>query len=442
MWIELLQDAGGLKAGFHDIPDETVARSYITAKLAKEAGDGPDKIILERSLGALRTELSTMTRKIADDISDVAQSIHKRGIRIEAGEQEADRTKGLGDFVRNSIIATDGQAEPERRQFAHERLTKVYATSRGQAEGQGATGGFLTPALYESQILEETAEDSIFAPNAHVVPLGARTIYWPALDQYKTPSAGQSAFFGGVQVFRKGEITQRTYTQANFKGVALNAHDLTAFTAISRDEIYDASIPIDSKVAELIGGAINWREEWECFNGTGSGQLLGVHVAPSTINVTRNTGSSILYIDIITMRSRMLPACKKRARWIIHPFTMPYLEQIQDPSGRYVMRPYPIAGNSGTLTDAPIYQMEGIPIYETEKAPLPGTPGDVLLADPTKYLLGRRSGLEIGTSTEFLFDTDQVAIRAKLRNDGQPQLIKPITLADGTAQVSCNVRLN
>ena len=131
---------------------------------------------------------------------------------------------------------------------------------------------------------------------------------------------------------------------------------------------------------------------------------------------------------------------KKNACWLIHPYTMPVLEQIQDPSGRYLMRPYPIAGNA-SLEGGPCFQMEGIPIVETEKAPMAGSVGDLTLTDATRYLLGRRSGLEIGVSDQFLFDTDQIAIRFKLRNDGMPQLIKPITLADGSAQVSVNVVL-
>lgn len=442
MWIELLSAVGDKKAGEFLDAAEPTARAYVTAGLAKDAGDGPDKIILERSLTAFRTELSTMTRKVAEDIQGVATEMKTRKFSIVPGEQQDDRTRGIGDFFRNVLIATDGKADAEVRDKAHERLTKVYATQRGQAEGQGATGGYLTPAVYETMLLSEQAEDSVFTPYARVIPLAARTTYWPALDQYSAPTAGNSAIFGGVTVSRKGENTARTQTSAKFKNVALNAKDMTAFTKISRDLIYDSTVPIDGLVTTLMGGAINWTEEWECFNGTGGGKFLGIYNAPSTILVSRNTGSTIKAVDVFTMLSRLLPSSHKNARWLAHPYTMPYLQQLVDPAGHYIMLPYPVAGERAALGESPVFQLLGIPVLFTEKAGVPGSTNDLVLTDRSKYLVGRRGGVEVGTSTEFAFDTDEIAIRAKLRNDGAPQLIKPIYLADGSNQVSSTVVLN
>jgi HK97 family phage major capsid protein len=452
MWIELKQAAGGLQPGFHDIADEATARGYIAAGLAVDAGDGPDKIILQRALGELRTELSTITRTIATDLQATAADLkQKRGLNIGGsitpGTAAADRNVGLGDMVRQIVFASDGR-DTAAQTAAVERLDKVYQSRyiapqnrAGQNESSGAAGGFTTAAIYEAQLMTEAAEESVFASRAHIVDLGARTTYWPALDQYRTPTAGQSAFYGGVQVYRKSEIAQRTYSGAAFKQIGLTAQDLTAFVPISRDELYDSTLSIDSKVTELIGGAIGWREDWECLNGTGSGQMLGIYNAPSSIILSRTTTSQIKYQDVFAMRSRVLPRCKKDACWFIHPYTMPYLESIQDPSGRFIMRPYPVSGDPA-LAGGPTYQMEGMPIIETEKAPLPFAAGDLTLADPTSYLLGRRGGVEIGVSDQFLYDTDQIAIRCKLRNDGQPSLLKAIPLADGTATVSCTVILN
>ena len=59
-------------------------------------------------------------------------------------------------------------------------------------------------------------------------------------------------------------------------------------------------------MTELGGGAIGWREEWEALNGTGSGQLLGIYNAPSSLLVARTTGGTIKAADVFTMRSRLL----------------------------------------------------------------------------------------------------------------------------------------
>lgn len=441
MWIELLVAAGELKPGFHDIADETIARSYITAGLAKDAGDGPDKIILKRAMDAYREQLSTFTRGIADELQEQAKTF-KRPNLIEPGEAEADKTRSDGDFVRQVFLA-EGTKDPDISTKAHERLTKVYGVSRAMSEGQGSTGGYTTPVIYESMWQKIAAENAVVSPRARQVPLGARTVEWPALDQYQVPTAGQSAFFGGVKIFRKGENTARTSSQPGLKKISLTAQDLIAFTDhISRDLLADASTPIDGMISQLMGEAIGWRIDYECFQGNGVGQFLGYFNAPCTISVTRNTGSTIKYVDITGMYKRLLAQSQGNAIWVCHPYTADTLLQIQDPGSRYIFQPQLNLAGESTLGAAPKWQMLGIPVIFSEKVPVTGTLGDLSLIDCDKFLLGTRSGLEVGLSDQFRYDTDEVVIRAKIRNDGQPWLKSAITLADGASTVSAFIILN
>jgi HK97 family phage major capsid protein len=75
----------------------------------------------------------------------------------------------------------------------------------------------------------------------------------------------------------------------------------------------------------------------------------------------------------------------------------------------------------------------GLPIRFTEKVPALGTTGCLSLIDPTQYGTADRQGLEVGISEHFLFDTDQIAFRFKIRNDGQPLWLAPYTSADAAA---------
>jgi HK97 family phage major capsid protein len=442
MWIELLSPVGDLKPGFHDVADEAVARAYIAANLARDAGDGPDKIILQRSMEHLRTEMSNFTRGIATELRESATAF-KGGVHasvIEPGQAEADKTKGPGDFLRQ-VYYVDGCRDRELASSAMERLEKVYGAKRGMTEGTGSSGGYSVPVTYEAMIQMVEAEDAVIYPYAQEVPLGGGGSEWPCLDQFQVPTPGQSASFGGVKVYRKGENVQRTASQAALKKINLKPYDLTAYTEVSRDLLADASIPIDGLVTRLIGEAMGWREDWECLNGSGVGQFLGIYNAPCTIQVTRNTGGAIKYVDITGMYKRMMAAGMKTACWIIHNYTIDALLQIQDGTGRYIFQPY-AAPSSSVLGAAPTFMMLGLPVYVTEKAPILGSTGDLGLFDRKRYLKGVRSGLEIGLSEHFKFDTDQVAIRAKKRGDGQPQLLKAMTLADGSSTVSSFIVLN
>jgi hypothetical protein len=49
------------------------------------------------------------------------------------------------------------------------------------------------------------------------------------------------------------------------------------------------------------------------------------------------------------------------------------------------------------------------------------------------YGIATRTGLEMGMSEHFLFSTDQIAVRWKLRNDAKPLLRGPYIQSDGGA---------
>jgi HK97 family phage major capsid protein len=388
---------------------------------------------------------------VAAEIQDCAKEFTRtaRPNYLETNQIEGDtqESRSPGDFLR-SIIFT-GSNDDDQKAAAKKRLLTPwreggYGCQRGLNEGTGSTGGFTTPTIYEQEFFRLAGEEGVLAPAARTVPLGNRTVEWPALDQYGAGSTGTSTTFGGVKVYRKRESDQRTATQPGFSKIALNAIDLTAYTEISRDLVMDSTINIDSLTIELIGGAVGFREDYECLLGSGSGEFQGIMGSPATLAVTRNTASTIKYQDVFGMYKRLLPRCmaSPSLRWIIHPYSLDALFTLQDASGRFALVPYPTAGPEGALQGKLVYRLLGIPVMVSEKLPAIGTAGDLILADPNCYLLGRRSGLEIGLSEHFKFDTDQLAIRAKIRNDGEPWLRKYITLMDNSSTLSAFVYLN
>ncbi len=78
----------------------------------------------------------------------------------------------------------------------------------------------------------------------------------------------------------------------------------------------------------------------------------------------------------------------------------------------------------------------------TEKVPALGTKGDVMLIDPSLYVIGDRMMLEITASEHANFVKNQMTWRFVQRVDGRPWLDNVITLQDGTTTVSPFVVLN
>ena len=214
--------------------------------------------------------------------------------------------------------------------------------------------------------------------------------------------------------------------------VKLEANDLTAFTQFSRDLQEDSSGMLESMLVKLIGGAIGWRRDWEHIWGSGVGMSLGVLMCLAIIKIKRQTANLVTWADISTMLSRLTPSGRKRAVWIAHPYHEATFMTMTDPSGRFIYIPnFPGPNEGSAQVGNATPRLAGLPVLYTEKANVPGSFGDFFLVDRKAILTGQRSGLEIGLSEHFLFDTDQIALRAKIRDDAQPWVKKPFILADG-----------
>ena len=78
----------------------------------------------------------------------------------------------------------------------------------------------------------------------------------------------------------------------------------------------------------------------------------------------------------------------------------------------------------------------GYPIYFTENCPTLGQRGDLILADWSKYVIGLRQDVTVDASMHYAFVDDVTTWRAVSRIDGRPWLSAPLTLRDGTTEVS------
>ena len=117
-----------------------------------------------------------------------------------------------------------------------------------------------------------------------MVPVGnALEFKWPALDQYKAPTTAagvtQSAIYAGFQLFYKGEITQRTYSDAALDMITFKIVDLTGFTTLSRDLIADNYIAMDAMAQRVFARGFQWMEDYMSIQGPGVGKPQGYFYA-------------------------------------------------------------------------------------------------------------------------------------------------------------------
>lgn len=369
--------------------------------------------------------------------------------RIEAGESSVERgKKSMTDVMRCVALASLGDNETRTRSAT--RLEKVYGAVRGTFEdgirrdgtdsiSGGPTYGYLVKPEYLSDVFRIAAEESVMS-GMRTVPIGnAIETNYPALDQYGTTSGTKSSnYFAGVTLYRAGEITARTASDAVTNNIPFKVTDLTGLTKVSRDLVADSFVSMDMFLGQLFGDAFRHRKDYDYIRGQGVGEPLGWFNAGSLIggggvsgNATRKTANQILYDDLTWMLSKLHPNCWSSGMWVTHPSTIPYLMGIQSAAGTFVYQPNSLISQADrpTIYGPGRFQgtMLGLPVRFTEKVPQLGTTGDLNLISVNQYGECLRSGVEMAVSNDRYFENDEIAFRWKLRNDGKPLWRKAFT---------------
>ncbi len=298
-------------------------------------------------------------------------------------------------------------------------------------------GGYTVPPDYRQELMALMAEDTFIRPRAFVMPMGSATMQLPYLDVTTVQSAGVSPLFGGVQMYWTAEAQTRTETEPQFKQMELKAWELSGYSVSSNVLLQDSIAGLEKFLLTLFARAIAWFEEYAFLQGNGAGKPLGVLNAPAAVSLNRAGANLVQFADVAGLWAKLLPQSWGKAVWAFSPSVVPQLLQLKDGSNRAIF----ISIDQG-ITKTPNWSLLGRPAFPTEKLPALGTRGDLILIDPSLYVIGDRMSIEIAASEHVNFLKNQMTWRTVQRVDGQPWLDKPVTLQDGATQVSPFVVLN
>lgn len=315
-----------------------------------------------------------------------------------------------------------------------ERLEPLRPSAQKALAGEiGISGGFLLPTQQNNDVLKVVGERSFIDRFATRVPMGARSVTWPALD-YSQGAAGVHAFSGGIRAYWPEENNAPTASQPKFVGVELHARELIGLCYVPNGLLRDSPISLQAFFAgeQGFGGALAAELDYKGINGAGAGAPMGILNATAKVTVSRSASTTFKYVDAVTMLSKMLMT--GNPRWVINQSVMPQLLQFVDAGNNSLFVVNAAIAPQGTLL--------GLPIEWTGKNPALGTAGDVILADWSYYLLGDRQVILMEVDTSYKFAESQTAFKATMAVDGQPWLASSIKLMDGATIVSPYVVLS
>jgi len=345
----------------------------------------------------------------------------------DEGQPPAEEFKEWGDFLYAIWMKKAHNVEDARLKWFDEQ--EPEGQEKAMTGAVGARGGFLIAAQFMPTLLAVMGEDSIVRPTATIIRMPGRQISLPVVDQ-TTTTAGIPHWFGGMKFYWAGEGEEKEETEAKFRRVTLVAKKLIGHTVASDELLDDAAISLGDFLSGPLGftGGVVWMEDFAFLMGAGGAQPRGVINAPVTLAPARQAAGTINYVDCINLIQNFLPS--GRGQWVISQSAMADLVQMSGPTGNpsYIWQPNAREGPPGMLF--------GWPVRWTEKLPLLGTRGDILLADFRYYLIGDRQATTIDSSQYPRWIYDETSWRVVHRVDGQPWLSAPLTYQDGTTRIS------
>lgn len=370
--------------------------------------------------------------QLKDILTEAQEAVDAQNIKTKTprdAQEGAEEFKDWGDYLHSIWMNQARGVQDDRLHWFKEAPAEGHE-QKAMSGATGATGGFLIPTQFVPNLQAVQAEDGIVrSAGPTIIRMRTRQVALPVLDQTGT-TAGQFHWFGGMRFFWTEEAEQKQESSPTFRRINLVAKKLIGYTYSSDEMLDDSAISLGDFLSGPLGmaGGIAANEDYAFLRGVGGGQPLGILNAGCTLAIDRATTGAIGFPDIVDMLEAFLPS--GRGTWVISHSAMSEIVQMTGPTGNpsYVWQPNARDGVPGTIL--------GMPVRWTEKLPMIGGRGDVLLMDARYYLVGDRQATTIEMTKFDRWRYDQTSWRAVHRVDGQPWLSDPITYHDGQTQVS------
>lgn len=329
------------------------------------------------------------------------------------------------------------------------RLSEVQrrATPIGASEKVPSDGGFAVEETWATAVFKRLyLTGQILRRCAKLPVTKGNTLNIQTFDERSRVSGSR---LGGIQCYTLDEsqtiqtITPGTFSQKpTFVRQALTMKKYVVLLDAT-DELVEDSSALGAWAQYAFTQEASFRIEYDIVNGTGAGQILGILSAPGTITVPKTSGQTTATVNadnVIAMLGQLWAAADpETTAWLYNPQLLETLMQltVSVGSGGSELRLWSF--RSGT---DPYDRLCGIPALKSEYCQVPGTPGDLVLADWGRVLFAAKEPrTDVSDQLQVLFDANQSAFRFVWRCDAQLVDVTPVTPAFGSTPTSTAVCL-
>lgn len=308
----------------------------------------------------------------------------------------------------------------------------------GLNELQGQDGGVLVTPEFSNQLLMRTYDSDLLG-RCWNLPMTTNLLNIPAVNE---TSRAEGSQFGGVTAYWEGEAATIPTSQPSFAMVKIEPQLLTIACYATDQLINDAGLALEMWLTKIASMVMNTKVGNALINSSGAGTgLQGIMNAPAMISVSKETGqpaASIVTRNISNMWSRLHSSCTANAIWLYDQSIEPALDQLTVGTAGAQMAVYMPPGG---MSDKPYATLKGRPMIRTEFNKQLGTTGDLILWDPSTYIVGMRQAMQSAVSIHVAFLQSQQVFRFTMRLGGRNWWTSALTPLSGGPTQSCMVSL-
>lgn len=355
----------------------------------------------------------------------------------ETERQKVERiTTCFGDYLqtawRGSQAASNG-LQPDIRLLkpSENFYRRAQIAPAGSSEMVPSDGGFLVYPDFVDQLLELVHQTGVIYPMVRHLPLSTFTnsVKIPAIDEQSRKDGYRN---GGVQAFWENEAQQLTGSKPTFNLLELVCVKLTGLYYATNEVLADARLLGDFAM-RAFGEEFGFKLDDGIIEGTGAGQLSGILNANCLITISKSqnqVAATVTYPNVLNMWGQMYARGRRTSVWLINQTVEQQLNQLSQVVGTGGVPVFLPVGSSAFSSAVAQLQcsadeiagMAGLlfnrPVYVIEQASVLGTVGDIILFDPTQYLMIDKGPIQAASSMHVRFLTDEMTYRWILRTQG------------------------
>ena len=394
---------------------------------------------LRQALGMKLDELEACTdRQKFKTYENECDALEAQIVMAEAAQARAARAArpvgqpggGPGDDDPGKFRSFGDQLMAVRRHFSTGVTDMRLRAPAGRGETDPSAGGFPVQVDFAQTILQRIYDmgevsSRVFRLN---ISTNANGIKIPGIDETSRVTGSR---WGGVQAYWLGEGDPIGASRPKFRLIELDLKKLGALWYVTDELLQDASM-LTGIANEAFAQELTFTLEDSVLRGTGAGQPQGIFNSAALIQVAAEKGQAtktIVYQNLLNMWARMWARSRLNAVWFINQDVEPQLYAVNQVIGTAGV---PVYLPPGGISEKPYATLFGKPVIPIEYCNTLGTPGDIILADLSQFVMVDKNAMQQMSSIHVRFVTDEMTFRITYRVDGQSIWQAPLTPYQGT----------